>query len=453
MPLPKRPRLGDDDEFSEDLSSSVEPEFTLPAQENYEDDFPAQHNEYIPLEEDSTVLDSGEEETSELEETLAVEEVEDDLFQKELENFSDDVIASVDTLLAEIVSPDSSEVMLNGPHDVFYKSKGIRYKLTGVDFVDEKTYHAVINEFILKFVDTQERIGSQEALIEGQLEIADPSNPDDPPTIARVHVLIAPRVFVTIAKKAKTQLRLDAIERKGSLSHNMAEFLQAAARGKLTTVISGATGSGKTTLLEALSYFFDENDRYLVVEDTPELRLPLSDVIYSTSTKKRPGKNPDDLITLEWLVAQANRMRMDRIIVGETRGAEMAEFLLAANSGAEGSMTTLHAQNPRQALQKMAAYALKAPTSQSETAVNKDIASTVQLIIQTDLIDNKHVITQIEEISNTIRKDNNVIATTQLFAYNRATQQFEGKNMPSDNMKTYLAARGVTVEPAWFRNN
>lgn len=378
----------------------------------------------------------------------------DSELEDELAGFSDEVVESLERLMAEILSDESSEVMLNGPNDVHYKAHGTRHHIPEIDFKDIKTYHQIINKFILPYTDTKERITENSHRIEGQLELVDNNNPDAPPVIARVHVMAPPVVKsakVSIAKKSRKQFTVDDLVRHGSMSFKMGEFLKCASRGKLTMILSGVSGSGKTTLLEALSHHFDPDDRVIVVEDTPELRLPLADVVNMVSTQPKPGEDKSKTITLEWLVAQTNRMRPDRIIVGETRGGEMAEFLLAANSGADGSMTTIHANNPRQTLRKIVSLASRSVATQDERSINSDIASTVHLIIQTGLIDGQHVITHIEEVSNIIRKETGVVATTTLFEYDRRHNTYIPKARPSEQLIEFLENRGVNVDQGWFR--
>lgn len=377
---------------------------------------------------------------------------EEDEFDQELKALDEEQADSVERLMEEILSDESSEVIMNGPDSVHYKKNGQRYHIAEINFKDVKTYHNVINKFILEYTDTKERISENSYLIEGQLEIQE--DPTSPPTVARVHIIAPPAVKwakVTIAKKAKRQFTLEDLLARGSFSEQEYEFIKAIARGKVTTVISGLSGSGKTTLLEAMSHYFDQNDRVVIVEDTPELKFPVPDAVYMVSSKPKPGEDKSKMITLEWLVQQTNRMRPDRIIVGETRGGEMAEFLIAANSGADGSMTTIHAQDPRKALSKMSNLASRGADSQSEISINKDIASTVQVIIQTGLVDGRHVVTHIEEISNIIRQDTGMISTTTLFEYDRRTNQQVPKGRPSDALKNFLAARNVQVDLGWFQ--
>lgn len=365
---------------------------------------------------------------------------------------SPQALTSAQELLGLLGSDESSEVIINGPKEVLHKVKGQRFHVPSVDFGDPDTYHKVLNEVLLPYVDTAERIDGVNILVEGQMEL--PSGQQGvPPILARVHILAPPLVQfakVTIAKKARYEFDLDAIASKGSMTPHMAEFLKAVAHSRLTFVASGPTGAGKTTLLQAMSRNFDQNDRVVVIEDTPELRLPLADTVYLTSTTAKPGLRPDDVVTTEWLVKAANRMRMDRVIVGECRGSEMAEWLIAANSGAEGSATTVHADNPRRALDKILGLATKSTTAGSETTLRREIAATVDIVVQAGLIDGKHIITHIEEVSNTVTSTG-LIATTTLFEYNRARGVHEVKGRPSDDLQSVMRQRGVPINMNWFR--
>lgn len=380
-------------------------------------------------------------------------ELPDSELEAEVRAMTPEVLESVGILLDAIAGDDSSEVLMNGPTEVMMKRGGQRYIIPDINLGDADTYHRVINKFILPYTDTKERINAKSYLIEAQMEL--PDEDDKPPLLARVHIVAPPVVKhakVTIAKKARYQYSIDDIVAKGSMTHNMGEFLKMVARGRLTTVFSGLSGAGKTTLLEAMTHEFDEHDRVIVVEDTPELRVPIADTVYMTATSAKPGVKPDEVVTIEWLVKATNRMRPDRIIVGEVRGGEMAEFLIAANSGADGSMTTLHAANPRQTLAKMLGLAMKSDNAKNEMTVAREIASTVQIIVQASLIDGQHIITHIEEVSNTIRQETGVIATTTLFEYDRMTGRHVAKARPSEQLQAFLAQRGVRIDPAWFRN-
>lgn len=366
--------------------------------------------------------------------------------------FTPHVQEAAQKLLDYIGDDECSEVLLNGPNEVSRKIRGARYHCPDITFGDAATYHRVLNEVILPFTDTLERVDGKTVVLEGQLELQSPSG--RPPMLARVHVIGPPGVTyakVTIAKKPRYDLTLDDLAANGSLTPDAAEFLKASARGRKTMVVSGPTGSGKTTTLQALTHCFDINDRVVVIEETPELRLPMGDVVYLRATLQKPGMNAAENYSLDFWVKQANRMRMDRVLVGETRGGEMADWLLAANSGAEGSATTVHANSPRRALDKILALASKNESAMSEMQLRREIAATIHLIIQVGLVDNRHVVTAIEEISGTVAAQTAQIQTNTIFEFDRGRRQLVAKGRPSDEFLASLAAHGIPVNQAWFR--
>lgn len=364
-----------------------------------------------------------------------------------------EALHSAYALIDILASDDSSEVIMNGPNEVLQKIRGQRFHVSEIRFGDAETYHHVLNNVILPFVDTAERIDGENILVEGQMEL--PSNHSNvPPMLARVHILAPPLVQfakATIAKKARYDFDIDSIQQTGAMTEGMATFLKGVAHARLTFVASGPTGAGKTTLLQAMTAHFDQNDRVVAIEDTPELRIPLADVVYLCSTSIKPGQRVGDNVTTEWLVKAANRMRMDRVIVGECRGAEMAEWLIAANSGAEGSATTVHADNPRRALDKILGLSTKSQTSGTEATLRREIADTIDIIIQAGLVDGKHVITHIEEVSKTVVQATGLISTTTLVGYNRAKGVHEVLAMPSAELQARMRSRGVPIDMGYFR--
>lgn len=366
--------------------------------------------------------------------------------------FPPEIEESIELLLQAIASDDSTEVIMNGPNEVMMKREGVRYHIPDIKFHDKDMYHRVINEVVLPYTDTKDRIGDYSYLVEGQLELH--VEDDGPPMLARVHMVappVVPHAKVTIAKKSRYAITLDDIQSSGSMSRGMGEFVKALALGRTCIIFSGLSGAGKTTMLEATSHHFDQNDRVIVVEDTPELRLPIADTVYMTASSNHPGADPNDVVSMEWLVKATNRMRPDRIIVGEVRGPEMSDFLVAANSGADGSMLTIHADNPRKCLDKILGLVMRSEGAKSENAVRRDIASTVQVIVQLGLIDGKHKVTHIEEISNVINQNTGLIASTPIFEYDRSLGRHIPRNRPSEELTGYLAQRGVNLNPAWFQ--
>jgi pilus assembly protein CpaF len=361
------------------------------------------------------------------------------------------VAQSVQALLARIGDDDCTEVICNGPAEVVIKIKGQRYHDPQINFGDADTYHECLNNFVLPYVDTRDRIDGRNPLVEGQMELP-PMADGEPPTLARVHILAPPLVScakATIAKKAKYALLLDDITASGAMSPEMADFLKSIAHARLTFIVAGVTGAGKTTLLQAMAHEFDTNDRIVVVEDTPELRLPIADVVYLTSTTIKPGMDVRHAISIEWLVKQTQRMRMDRVIVGEVRGSEMYEFLVAANSGANGSTTTIHAESPRRALDKMLALSAKGAGNVNEMTLRREISATVDIVVQASLIEGRHVITAIEEVSSTPGQ-NGVFSTSTLMRYDITRGVHVVENPPSGDLQERLKTAGVPVNPAWF---
>lgn len=365
----------------------------------------------------------------------------------------DEVDRSIRRLMERVGDDECTEVVCNGPAEVFVKVGGVHALDPNINFGSVGAYHDALNKWLLREVDTTDRIDAHTGLVEGQLEMQS-RTPGLPPTLARVHIIGPPAVNiakVTIAKKARHPLSLLKIVDSGAMTPAMAEFLKAVSQGRSTVVVSGPTGAGKSTLLQALTAFYDPADRVIVVEDTPELRLELGNTVYLQSTPQRPGLRAEDNYTLEWFVRQANRMRMDRLLVGECRGAEFAEWLTAANSGAEGSATTIHANDPRQALSKMQDFASIGRGNTSETVVLRNISRAVDVIVQTARVDRRHVVTHIEEVSDTVMQ-NGMIATSTLFGYDRRTNQHQVLGRPSEKLTAWLAERGIPIQPAWFSN-
>lgn len=453
MPLPVRPDAANDPEKQVPSFQPEPPAARLPVQPTVP---VVQQPPVVPAVPVEPV--SYEEEAPAYEEEYEDDDVpSDEEIAEEYDAFSPEDVDAARNLLELLNDTTNSEVLMNGPTSILYKKDGARIHAENIKFSSVEAYHQFIDDVVLEYTDTADRIGKAGAenyLIEGQLTLPDFNDDTVPPLLARVHILappVVPEAKVTIAKKSRYQLRIEDMVANGSLSQQMAQFLVAVARGRATTVFSGLSGSGKTTLLESLSNYFDPNERIIVVEDTPELRLPVTDVVYLHATSPKPGQDASKAVSLEWLVSSTNRMRPDRIIVGEIRGGEMSEFLIAANSGADGSMTTLHASSPKLTLDKMISLSLKSSTSKSEASVARDIASTVQIIVQMALIEGKHIITHIEEVTNVVRKETGGIVTQTLFSYDRDRNTFRPEQRPTEQLQAFLGQRGVDIDNSWFR--
>lgn len=379
----------------------------------------------------------------------ALEQAENRRQQKLAELSAADTRSAME-LMRLLNDDEVTEIFLNSRDNATFKKNGVRLLAREINFSSINAYHNVIDNLLLHYTDTTERIENTDHLIEGLLEM--PSENGGVPVYARTHVIAPPvksEAIVAIAKKSKHIYSIDNLVQKGSLTPQMAAFLKACAKARVTMVYSGVSGSGKTTNLEALAQEFDPTDRIILIEDTPELRIPGQDVVATTSTSLRPGMNPDSRITMEWLVQQANRQRPDRIIVGEVRGREMNEFLVSANSGADGSMTTLHATSARGAISKIISLCMYGDSSKAEEAILRDIASSVQIIVQLNIVDGRQVVSEIVELENAVRQGS--VPMNTIFKYNRNTRRHEAQGRPSDSLRDYMGERGVDLEMSWFQ--
>lgn len=346
-----------------------------------------------------------------------------------------------------LVEDDYSEIEANGPNEFFAKKKGKRIPLEGIALESLERYSDGIKKGLVPHVHSAWPFRENSYLFEGPLRYY----AGDKFIRGRCHIVLPPAADypqVTIAKKSTALPSLEAIASKGSMSTEMMALLLAAVAGNLTIVVSGGTGAGKTTMLEALSKHFRYDQRIGVAEDAPELYLPQPNVSYLHSVPWQPGMNPNDVATLSWVVQQYQRMRTDKLIIGETRGVEFADFLIAANSGMDGSMTTIHANNPVQALDKMTNFALKGTNAPVRT-VNQDIAASLDLIVQLMILpDGRHRVKEICEITNTIGTDESAkITTNAIFRYDKASDAFEKVGMISDALRAKLTNEGVDVQP------
>ena len=236
-------------------------------------------------------------------------------------------------------------VMVNGPSLVYAEING-RIQKTDVSFIDSEQVIRVIENIIRPLGRS---ISSEYPSVDARL-----------PDGSRVNAIIPPVAIdgpsITIRKFPKERLGIPDLIRFGSLSETMAQFLEACVRSRLNIIISGGTGSGKTTLLNILSSFIPPDERIVTIEDAAELQLQQEHVVRLETKPADAGK--DNEMTIRALVRNALRMRPDRIVVGEVRGAEALDMLQAMNTGHDGSLTTLHANTPRDAVSRLETLAL-----------------------------------------------------------------------------------------------
>jgi len=358
-------------------------------------------------------------------------------------HFSDDRFWN--SCLNKLAHSGASELVANGPGQFFITMNGIKQKLDAPP-MSERAYAKFVADHIAPLIHTDEEFDEQGYLLEGRYEVSGPEGFE-----GRCHIVTAPASYVplvTMTKISGTGSTIESIAASGSMTTEMMNFLIASVRAKLTIVLSGQSGAGKTTTLQALSKYFSDQDRIGVGEDIPEIRLSQPNCFYLHSVPWKPGFDPNKTADLSWVVKQFLRMRLDRGIIGETRGKEFADFLVAANSGMDGSMTTIHANDPSGALDKMTRFALQGSELQPIRSINKEIGSAVDLVVQLARIDGKHRVTHIQEITNTVSDStDSKLASQTIYGYDRKADNWEKKNVLGDKLKDKFALAGIDIRP------
>ena len=295
-----------------------------------------------------------------------------------------------------------SEIMINGPKKIFIEQRGKLYR-TNVQFRDDAHLMNIIERILTPL---GRRIDEASPLVDARLEDG-----------SRVNIIIPPLSLigpcVTIRKFTKFALAVDDLIKFGTLNENMALFLEACVKARLNILVSGGTGSGKTTTLNVLSSFIPPDDRIVTIEDAAELRLQQEHVI--TLESRPPNIEGTGMVTIRDLVRNALRMRPDRIVVGEVRSGEALDMLQAMNTGHDGSLTTAHANSPRDVLSRLETMVLMAGMELPVKAVREQISSALDLIIQQSRIkDGTRKITHITEVQ---RLEGDTIVLQDLFNY------------------------------------
>ena len=309
-------------------------------------------------------------------------------------------------------SPRITEIMINGPHVVFVESAGKLFD-SGVRFFNEQHLISIIQRIV-------EPLGRH---IDDASPMVDARLPDG----SRVNAVIPPLALhgaaLTVRKFADRKLTTDDLIAFGSITREMALFLQEAVRSRKNILVSGGTGSGKTTLLNVLSLFIPEDERVITVEDSAELKLTHPNLV---NLEARPANiEGKGRISIRDLVINTLRMRPDRIIVGECRGAEALDMLQAMNTGHDGSLTTAHANNPRDALARVENMVMMAGFELPSTAIREQIASALDIIVQqTRLVDGSRKVVKITEVTG---REGNQILLQDIFTFEQTGLDSNGK--------------------------
>jgi pilus assembly protein CpaF len=332
--------------------------------------------------------------------------------------------------------PDISEVMVNGPKKVFIEKNG---KLTksAVTFDDDDHVLRVIDRIILPL---GRRVDADTPTVDARL-----------PDGSRVNAVIRPVSIdgpsITIRKFRKDKLSVQQLIDYGSLTPHMAEFIRACVLAHLNIVISGGTGSGKTTLLNVLSSFIPEEERIITIEDAAELQLQQDHVLRMET--KVPNIDGKGTVSIRDLVRNSLRMRPDRIIVGECRGGEALDMLQAMNTGHDGSLTTLHANTPRDALSRLETMVLMSGMDLPLKVVRQQISSAVDLIIQqTRLRDGSRKVTAITEV---VGMEGETVVMTDIFKFEQTGVGENGKIIGELKPSGIRPIFGPRLEAAGFK--
>ena len=345
--------------------------------------------------------------------------------------------------LEDLLADDSvSEIMVNGP-DKVYIERGGKLQLSDCQFTDDASVLSVIERIIAPL---GRRCDESQPYVDARL--ADGS---------RVNAIIAPLALsgptITIRKFSKKALTPDDFIRFGTWTHNAAEFMKLCVWLRKNIIVAGGTGSGKTTLLNLLSGYIPHSERIVTVEDAAELRLQQPHVVRLEA--RPPNIEGKGAVPIRDLVKNCLRMRPDRIIVGECRGGEALDMLQAMNTGHDGSLTTVHANSPRDVISRLETMVLMSGMELPSRAIREQIASAVDIIIhESRLSDGSRKVTAITEVTGL---EGNQIVMQDLFAFKQSGVGPDGKIIgefkPTGAMPTWfdqLAGRGIKCDPRMF---
>lgn len=332
-----------------------------------------------------------------------------------------------------LAAPDITEIMVNRYDEIFVERAGRLWRHPAA-FTSEQSVRWVIERIVIPL---GRRIDESSPMVDARL-----------PDGSRVHAIIPPVAMkgasLTIRKFPQRRPQMADLIAAASLSEAMAQFLALCVRMRKNLVVSGGTGSGKTTLLNILSNEIPEGERVVTIEDAAELRLNHDHLV---ALEARPANQEGrGQIAIRELVRNALRMRPDRIVVGECRGAEAFDMLTAMNTGHEGSLTTLHANSPRDALARLESMILMAGLDLPLSAVREQIAASVDVVVQqARLADGRRVVTSIVEVAG---MESGRIQLQPLFRCDRSAG-FSGCGALPGFLQDWVD-EGVSLDAAWF---
>ena len=341
--------------------------------------------------------------------------------------------------------PAVSDILVNGPRQVYVERGGILEE-SNIMFKDNAHLMNIIDKIVSA---VGRRVDEASPMVDARL--ADGS---------RVNVIIPPLAIdgphISIRRFGHIPITEDDLLKNQTLTKPMLELLRAAVKARINVVISGGTGAGKTTLLNVLSGYISEKERIVTIEDSAELQLKQR---HCVRLETRPANiEGSGSIMQRQLVINSLRMRPDRIVVGEVRGEEALDMLQAMNTGHDGSMTTVHANSPRDAIARIETMALMANLNLPEKAVRRQIASAVQLIVQiARFTDGSRRVTHVTEISG---MEDDVVSLQDVFVFDKQGISPDGRVLGAftatgvrPNFSERLNASGISVLASWFEHS
>ena len=335
-----------------------------------------------------------------------------------------------------LTDDDVSEIMVNGPRQVWIESAGKLY-LTNITFTDVDHVTRIIQRIVAPL---GRRCDESNPMVDARL-----------PDGSRVNAIIPPLSLIgptlTIRKFRRVPYGPDDLVENATLTQGALAFLSASIRGRMNVVVAGGTGSGKTTLLNALSNFISDRERIVTIEDAAELQMQQIHVLPLET--RPPNAEGSGEVGVRELFRNALRMRPDRIVIGECRGAEALDMLQAMNTGHDGSLTTVHSNGPRDALTRIETMVLMSGADLPLRAIREQIAAAIDLVVYVERMqDGTRKVTQVSEVRG---MEGEIVTMQDIFAW-RATDG-GGRLLPTGIRPAFadrLAGRGVEIDPTWF---
>ncbi len=339
---------------------------------------------------------------------------------------------------------DITEIMVNGPKHIYIERRG-KIELSSVTFKSDEHVNNVIQRIVSSI---GRRIDEASPMADARLKDG-----------SRVNIIIPPLALsgptITIRKFSKNPLTVADLVKFNSVSPKMMSFLEACVKGRLNIIVAGGTGSGKTTLLSILSGYIPNNERIVTIEDAAELQLRQNHVV--TLESRPPNIEGAGEITIRDLVRNSLRMRPDRIVVGEVRSGETLDMLQAMNTGHDGSLTTAHANTPRDLLSRLETMVLMSGMEIPVKAIREQISSALDLIVQqARMKDGSRKITNITEV---VGMEGDTITLQDLYVYKpeglNAMGMLKGSFLSTGIRPSFtekLSSAGILVQNEWFSN-